>query len=74
MTSKKRCLIYIGIEVSATTISTITNKVWSLVEEWQNRPTGTCVSHYLSGRDLHQNATGWQGGELCCVYRLWALI
>lgn len=27
-----------GIEVSAATISTITDKVWSLVEEWQNRP------------------------------------
>jgi transposase-like protein len=27
-----------GINVSATTISTITDKVWSLVEAWQNRP------------------------------------
>jgi putative transposase len=27
-----------GIEVSAATISTITDKVWKLVEEWQNRP------------------------------------
>jgi transposase-like protein len=27
-----------GIDVSAATISTITDKVWSLVEEWQNRP------------------------------------
>lgn len=27
-----------GIEVSPTTISTITDKVWSLVEAWQNRP------------------------------------
>lgn len=27
-----------GVEVSATTISTITDKVWSLVEAWQNRP------------------------------------
>ena len=27
-----------GVSVSATTISTITDKVWSLVEQWQNRP------------------------------------
>lgn len=27
-----------GMEVSATTISAITDKVWPLVEEWQNRP------------------------------------
>jgi putative transposase len=27
-----------GVEVSATTISTVTDKVWSLVEAWQNRP------------------------------------
>lgn len=27
-----------GIEVSASTISTITDKVWDLVEAWQNRP------------------------------------
>jgi transposase-like protein len=27
-----------GVEASATTISTITNKVMPLVEEWQNRP------------------------------------
>jgi putative transposase len=27
-----------GIDVSATTISTITDKVWPLVEAWQNRP------------------------------------
>ena len=27
-----------GMEVSATTISAITDKVWTLVEEWQNRP------------------------------------
>src|SRR4051812_34113360 len=27
-----------GVEVSAATISTVTNKVWSLVEAWQNRP------------------------------------
>jgi transposase-like protein len=27
-----------GVEVSANTISTITDKVWSLVEAWQNRP------------------------------------
>ena len=27
-----------GIEVSPTTISTITDKVWELVEAWQNRP------------------------------------
>ncbi len=27
-----------GVDISATTISTITDKVWSLVEAWQNRP------------------------------------
>ncbi|MCO5182144.1 MAG: IS256 family transposase [Candidatus Promineofilum sp.] len=27
-----------GVEVTATTISAITDKVWPLVEEWQNRP------------------------------------
>lgn len=27
-----------GIEISPTTVSKITDKVWTLVEEWQNRP------------------------------------
>src|SRR3712207_2061617 len=27
-----------GVEVSAATISTVTDKVWSLVDAWQNRP------------------------------------
>jgi putative transposase len=27
-----------GVEVSAATISTVTDKVWGLVESWQNRP------------------------------------
>jgi len=27
-----------GMEVSAATISAITDKVWELVEAWQNRP------------------------------------
>lgn len=27
-----------GVDVSAATISTVTDKVWSLVEAWQNRP------------------------------------
>jgi transposase-like protein len=30
-----------GVEVSANTISTITDKVWSLVEAWQNRALAT---------------------------------
>ncbi len=30
-----------GVEVSAQTISTITDKVWSLVEAWQSRPLAT---------------------------------
>ncbi len=30
-----------GVEVTPTTISTITDKVWSLVEAWQNRPLAT---------------------------------
>jgi putative transposase len=29
-----------GVEVSPGTISTVTNKVWELVETWQNRPLG----------------------------------
>lgn len=31
-----------GIEVTAATISAITDKVWPLVEEWQNRPLAPC--------------------------------
>lgn len=27
-----------GVEVSADTISAITDKIWPLVEAWQNRP------------------------------------
>lgn len=27
-----------GVEISAATVSTVTDKVWSLVEAWQNRP------------------------------------
>lgn len=27
-----------GVDISASTISTVTEKVWSLVESWQNRP------------------------------------
>jgi putative transposase len=27
-----------GVEVSAATVSTVTDKVWHLVEAWQNRP------------------------------------
>ena len=30
-----------GVEVSAATISSVTDKVWSLVEAWQNRPLAT---------------------------------
>jgi len=30
-----------GVEISAQAISTITDKVWSLVEAWQNRPLAT---------------------------------
>ncbi len=30
-----------GVEVSAATISTVTDKVWSLVEAWQSRPLAT---------------------------------
>lgn len=29
-----------GVEVSPGTISTVTNKVWEMVEKWQNRPLG----------------------------------
>jgi putative transposase len=30
-----------GVEVSAATVSTVTDKVWGLVEAWQNRPLAT---------------------------------
>jgi putative transposase len=33
-----------GVEVTAATISTITDKVWPLVEEWQNRPLASLYS------------------------------
>jgi putative transposase len=29
-----------GVEVSPAAISTVTDKVWALVEAWQNRPLG----------------------------------
>jgi putative transposase len=31
-----------GVEVSATTISAITDKIWPLVEEWQQQPLPRC--------------------------------
>jgi transposase-like protein len=47
-----------GVEVSAATISTITNKVMPLVEDWQNRPLATIYPiiyldaiHYKLRRD-----------------------
>ena len=42
-----------GIEVSPTTVSKITDKVWSLVEDWQNRPLASIYPIiYLDGIQL----------------------
>ena len=42
-----------GIEVSPTTVSKITDKVWSLVEDWQNRPLASIYPIiYLDGIHL----------------------
>lgn len=42
-----------GIEVSPTTVSKITDKVWSLVEDWQNRPLASIYPIvYLDGLHL----------------------
>jgi transposase-like protein len=56
-----------GIDVSAATISTITDKVWSLVEEWQNRPLERSYPIiYLDGVYVKRRQDGKV--ENCAVY------
>ncbi len=56
-----------GIEVSAATISTITDKVWVLVEEWQNRPLERVYPIiYLDGLYVKLRQDGKV--ENCAVY------
>jgi putative transposase len=43
------------------TISTITDKVWSLVEAWQNRPLAAVYPIVYLGRAPSQAAARWQG-------------
>jgi len=48
-----------GAEVSAQTISTITDKVWPLVEEWQNRPLDPIyVIAYLDALHIKMRVDG----------------
>lgn len=48
-----------GAEVSAQTISTITDKVWPLVEEWQNRPLDPIyVITYLDALHIKMRVEG----------------
>ena len=53
----------IGVEVSAGTISTITDAVCDAVLEWQHRPPRSVLPGDLPGRDPHQNPTRSHGGE-----------
>ncbi len=56
-----------GIEVSAGTISRITDKVWALVEEWQNRPLESIYPIiYLDGLYVKLRQEGKV--ENCAVY------
>lgn len=56
-----------GIDVSAGTISAITDKVWGLVEEWQNRPLETIYPIiYLDGLYVKLRQDGKV--ENCAVY------
>ena len=45
-----------GVDVSPTTLSAITDKVWGLVEAWQNRSLASYLSNHLPGCDPHQAA------------------
>ena len=59
-----------GVEVSPATISTVTDKVWSLVESWQNRPLAAVYPNRVSRCDSHQHAPRWDGaayGGVQCV-------
>src|SRR5258706_4460283 len=48
-----------GVDVSAGTISTITDKVWPLVEAWQNRPLeAVYVSIDLAAIPVHLRREG----------------
>ena len=48
-----------GVDVSATTISSITDKVWPLVEQWQNRPlSGIYAMVYLDAIHIKVRQSG----------------
>ena len=53
----------LGVEVSAGTISTITDAVCEAVLEWQHRPLRSVLSGDLPGCDPHQSPMRSQGGE-----------
>ena len=59
-----------GIEVSAATISTITEQIWPLLEEWQSRPLGPNLSDHLSGCAPYQAQTGREGRKHGRAYRV----
>jgi transposase-like protein len=49
-----------GIDVSPATISKITDKVWELVEAWQNRPLAPLYAMVYLDANPHQAETRWQ--------------
>ena len=59
-----------GVEVTAATVSAITDKVWPLVEEWQNRPLAARLSHRLSGCASPQAASRRQNRKCGRLHRL----
>jgi transposase-like protein len=48
-----------GIDVSPNTISAITDKVWSLVESWQNRPLAPIYAMLYLDALSYQAEMGW---------------
>ena len=58
-----------GVDVSPTTLSAITDKVWDLVGGMAEPLAGEYLPNYLSGCDPHQAASRRQGREYCRVYR-----
>lgn len=58
-----------GVDVSPTTLSAVTDKVWELVEAWQNRPLAASTRS-STRRHPHQAPTRWQGAEYRGVRRV----
>ena len=57
-----------GVEISPATISTITDKVWSLVETWQNRPSAALYPIvYLDALHLKLRREGKVVNTACYV-------